>query len=60
MSKRAFGNYYYSMENSYATKAAAVRDAKRFRKMGKYFVRVARTGWGKLGHPWAVYLRSKK
>jgi len=60
MSKRAFGNYYYSMENSYSTKAEAKRVAKKLRAAGKYFVRVARTGWGGLGHPWAVYLRSKK
>lgn len=61
MSKRAFGDYYYSMENSYATKAEAQRDAARFRKTGKYFVRVARTGWrGLSGHSWAVWIRRKE
>ena len=60
MSKRLFGNYYYSMENSYDTKAQAQREAQRLRRTGKYYVRVGRTGWGKQGHPWAVYVRSKK
>ena len=59
MSKKLFGNYYYSMENSYNTKREAERDADKLRKTGKYYVRVAKTGWGKIGHPWAVYLRSK-
>ena len=60
MSKRAFGEYYYSMENSYDTKALAQREARKFRAGGKYYVRVAKTGWPKPGHQWAVYVRSKK
>ena len=62
MSKRAFGSYYYSMENSYATKREAEKDAKRLRKTGKYYVRVAHTdsAMANAGHPWAVYLRSRK
>lgn len=60
MSKRLFGDYYYSMENSYNTKAEAERDAKKIRKTSKYYVRVARTGLVRYGgHPWAVYLRRK-
>lgn len=64
MSKRLFGTYYYSMEDSYVTKAEAQRDAKRFRAEG-YYARVARTGFptGLLHYPthkWAVYIRRKK
>jgi hypothetical protein len=59
MSKKAFGGHYYSMENSYATKIEAVRAGAKLAKTGKYFVRVSGTGFGKGGHPWAVYLRSK-
>ena len=58
MSKRLFGTWYYSMENSYGTKAEANREANKLRKTGKYFVRVASTGWS-TGDKWAVYLRSK-
>jgi len=60
MSKRAFGSWYYSMENSYDTKAQAQRAAEQLRKTGKYYVRVAKTGWAKPAHQWAVYVRSKK
>lgn len=60
MSKRAFGEYYYSMENSYVTKREAQREAKKLKATGKYYVRVAPTGWGKAAtHQWAVYLRRK-
>lgn len=57
MSKRLFGDHYYSMEDSYRTKGEAQKAAKRFR--GKYYVRVANTGWGPGGDRWAVYVRSK-
>lgn len=48
------------MENSYGTKSEAQRDARKFKALGKYYVRVARTGWGKGYDQWAVYLRNKK
>ena len=60
MSKRAFGKYYYSMEDTYSTKVEAQRAAGRFRATGKYYVRVAKTGMNVRGREyWAVYLRSK-
>lgn len=58
MSKRLFGEHYYSMEDSYKTKAEAQRAARGLRGE-KYYVRVANTGWGPRGDPWAVYLRCK-
>ena len=58
MSKKLFGNYYYSMENSYRTKKEAQKDAKKFRAGGKYFVRVSSSGFST--EPWAVFVRSKK
>jgi len=49
MSKQLFGNHYYSMENSFKTKAEAQREATKLRKSGKYLVRVAPTGLAKWG-----------
>ena len=57
MSKRLFGQYYYSMEDSYPTKDGASRRAKYFREKG-YFARIAKTGWDP-GDKWAVYIRRK-
>lgn len=60
MSKRAFGKYYYSMENSYKLKSEAQKAAREIKAAGKYLVRVAPAGFGKGSeHKWAVYLRRK-
>ena len=60
MGKRAFGQWYYSMENSYPTKAEAQREANKIKKEGVYFVRVAPTNWGPYAsHKWAVFVRRK-
>ena len=65
MSKRAFGKYYYSMENSYHTKAEAQVVAQRFRATGKYYVRIDRARFGdksfmgRAPHKWAVFVRNK-
>ena len=58
MSKRAFGNYFYSMEDSYAKKSDAQKAAKELRGKG-YLVRVAETGWSRWADKWAVYIRRK-
>lgn len=61
MSKRLFGKYYYSMEDSYRTKGEAQKAARSLRKKRRdFYVRVANTGWGPGGDRWAVYVRSKK
>ncbi|GAG35151.1 unnamed protein product [marine sediment metagenome] len=57
MSRKLFGDWYYSMENSYATKAQAQKDAKECRRGGRYHVRVAKSGF--TGEPWAVFVRRK-
>lgn len=60
MSKRAFGNKYYSLEETSDSKAEIMRFAKKHRASGKYLVRVALTGWAKGGHKYGVWIADKK
>lgn len=58
--RKAFGSWYYSLEDSFVTKREVQTSARQMRDTGRYFVRVAKTGWLKGSDQWGVFLRSKR